>query len=379
MTTTPGRAYVLVVGMHRSGTSAVAGALGALGCLLPGPDDRISGPGNPEHHESRALTLLDEDLLAALGGSWDGPPALRPHWTHSAAVLAGPQARAALRTAFPVEARLAWKDPRLCLLLPFWRRMLDGPVAAVFVWRPPLAVARSLARRDAMPLADGLALWERYNRAALRGLQGLPVAVVEYDAVVGDPTAFAEGTATWLAGLEGWAPSPLPADARTAAALVQDGLRHERSEPADDEVLSPEQRKLAELLRGLDGHHRSLAASSAGPETPWTDALLQHRRHEAVLRRRLAGVGRQRAAARVEYFEDRRRRAEAAEAVAQTLADREAELAVTRAHLATMRESVQAVHRSTSWRVTGPVRWSAARLASRSHRSPPGRGSGDRR
>ncbi|HXW39358.1 MAG TPA: hypothetical protein VEJ44_06665, partial [Acidimicrobiales bacterium] len=109
------RSWVVVVGMHRSGTSAVAGALGALGCLLPGREDRVEGPGNPEHFESLALTLLDDALLGGLGGSWDGPPVLAPHWPHSAAVLAGGRARAALLDTFPLEARSAWKDPRLCL------------------------------------------------------------------------------------------------------------------------------------------------------------------------------------------------------------------------------------------------------------------------
>jgi hypothetical protein len=182
---------VLVVGMHRSGTSAVAGAIGTLGYQLPGPDDRVSwAASNPEHYESRTLTVLNESLLRALGGSWEGPPRLLPHWAHSAAVLAGGAARSALRTAYPEPGRTVWKDPRLCLLLPYWRRVLDGPVAAVLVWRRSMAVARSLERRDGMPVADGLALWERYNRSALGGLHGLPVSVVDYDAVVADPAAF---------------------------------------------------------------------------------------------------------------------------------------------------------------------------------------------
>ncbi len=359
------RSWVLVVGMHRSGTSAVAGALGALGCLVPGPEDRLTGPGNPEHHESRTLTIFDEELLAELGGTWDGPPLLRPHWAHSAIVVAGTRAREALLTAFPVAARTAWKDPRLCLLLPFWRRLLDGPVAAVLVWRPPLAVARSLQQRDDMHLASGLALWERYNRSALEGLRGLPVTVVEYDAVVSDPGGFAEDTTAWIEEL-GFPPSSIPSDTAAAATVIEKGLRHQRSEGgAREPFLTPEQERLAELLRGLDGHHRSLAASPPGPESPLTELLLEPPRRSVQLRRLLERVARQRESARLRYFDDRHRWGDAQAEAATRAASFEVELAGVRAQLEGCQAALDAVHESTSWKVTVPVRWAAGQIANR--------------
>lgn len=353
------RSWVLVVGMHRSGTSAVAGALGALGCLLPGQDDRVSGPGNPEHFESLRLSVFDEELLGRLGGSWEGPPDLAAHWPHSAAVLAGDRARAALLAAFPLEARSVWKDPRLCLLLPYWRRVLPGPVAAVVVWRPPLSVARSLERRDAMPLADGLALWERYNRSALAALRGLPVTVLEYDAVVADPATFADDTSSWLASLDGFPPSPIPDDPAAAAALVRRELRHYGSGTDVDGPLTSEQRRLTELLRGLDGHHRALAVTSLGLESPWTGVLLEHRRRAARQRQLLGRFVAHRDTARLEHFEARARQAETEAA----LAEARAELALTRSHLAGSQAALQALQASTSWRLTQPVRWAVGRLA----------------
>ncbi len=355
---------MLVVGMHRSGTSAVTGALGALGCNLPGADDRmVWTASNPEHYESLSLSVFDEDLLTGLGGSWDAPPVLPPHWLHSAAILAAGRARPALRHAFPNPGAAVWKDPRLCLLLPYWRRELPGPVAAVFVWRSADAVACSLERRDGIPVDDGLALWERYNRCALAGLRGMAVSVVEYDTVVADPMAFVEDTAAWLETLAGFSGARASADPEAATKIVRSDLRHHGSAPAAHDVFDDrELRSLTDLLRGLDGHHRSLAAPRCGPESAWTTALLEHRRRQARYRALLDAFARQREAGRHRYFVDRDRRAAVDHAWAVEVADREADLAQLRAQLAGAQDALADLHNSTSWRITRPLRWSTAQL-----------------
>ena len=79
--------WVLVVGMHRSGTSAVTGAVGRLGLAVPAAPDLVTGrPDNPVHFESRALTDVDDAVLRAAGGTWSAPPVLAPGWDKSAAV-----------------------------------------------------------------------------------------------------------------------------------------------------------------------------------------------------------------------------------------------------------------------------------------------------
>src|SRR5580700_11091745 len=67
--------WLLVVGMHRSGTSAVTGALGFLGFAVPVAQDRWApSPDNPDHWESRAMGNYDDALLERLGGTWNRPP-----------------------------------------------------------------------------------------------------------------------------------------------------------------------------------------------------------------------------------------------------------------------------------------------------------------
>ncbi len=158
------RPPVLVLGMHRSGTSAVAGALVRAGWTVPGT--AIRNWDNPRgHFESTALIRLNEEVLAASGGHWlAAPPEVR--WTPEHL-----QARGHLITPGAVL-----KDPRSLLAWPFWR---DAPVRFLGVVRHPIAVARSLGAWRGMPLAEGLALWLAHNRPLVEA--GIPTLVFDGD------------------------------------------------------------------------------------------------------------------------------------------------------------------------------------------------------
>ncbi|MGH9029658.1 MAG: sulfotransferase family protein, partial [Acidimicrobiales bacterium] len=192
--------WLFMVGMHRSGTSALTGALGHLGLQLPDPQDLMTGmEDNPVHYESQALSEVDDSLLAALGGSWSAPPVLEAGWERSPAALSHlERARSAAWRAFPLNGPIAFKDPRLCLLLPFWRPQLQPRAQALLVWRSPLAVARSLRARQNFTISLGLALWEVYARGVLEGLEGLEVTVLPFERVLEDPSGVIGRTADWL-------------------------------------------------------------------------------------------------------------------------------------------------------------------------------------
>jgi hypothetical protein len=322
--------WLTVMGMHRSGTSAVTGALGGLGFALPVPDDRMDWPeSNPEHWESSALTAHDDRVLAALGGSWDAPPVLSPGWEHSAAVAAAPHPAAAVRSAYPGSGPLVWKDPRLCLLLPYWRRFLPEPHAAVLVWRSPLSVARSLLARDGTLLPDGLALWERYNRAALQNLADVDTYVCSYEQVLADPVTAMTAIADWLGDLPQFAGLAATWDPVAAAATIDAGPARPGAD--DDQLLLSGQQALVACLQGLEGGHRPLGATAAGDESPWTGALLAARR-----------------------------------------ATRTREVATLENQIGDGQRELQRLRASTSWRVTRPLRAvtaAAGRLRSRTRAS----------
>jgi hypothetical protein len=270
--------------MHRSGTSALTGALGHLGLGLPAAEDLVAGRyDNPVHYESQALTDFDDALLAALGGSWSAPPTLDPGWQNTPAVLAVTRgATAAARRAFPHDGPVVWKDPRLCLVLPVWRTLLQAPVVPVFVWRAPLAVARSLRSRQGFALSLGLALWERYTRDALAGLAGHPGYILSYENLLADPRAALGDLAHWLVDARGVAISFDDDAIAGAAASVSGPLARHDGEGELPEVLHA----ATETLRGLAGPHESVPAVVLPDPPAWmADVVAQRRDYEELYAR----------------------------------------------------------------------------------------------
>ena len=116
---------LLVLGMHRSGTSALPRVLDLVDVAL-GDDLMPAGPDNPlgfwEHH---GIVSVHEALLAALDRRWDDPRPMPDGWLESdAANDAGKAIAAIVRRDFAGVRRWAVKDPRLCRLMPLWRRVL---------------------------------------------------------------------------------------------------------------------------------------------------------------------------------------------------------------------------------------------------------------
>lgn len=166
---------VCVTGMHRSGTSFAARALQLLGVSLGDPDQLMAaGPDNEAGYwENRPLKEFDDELLADLGGSWDQPPVLDRGWANSPELdRSRDEARELLDGAFAADRAgdggggpIGFKDPRLCLLLPFWRTVTDVDATVVIV-RDPREVASSLHRRNGLGAAQSAVLWLRYLLAA---------------------------------------------------------------------------------------------------------------------------------------------------------------------------------------------------------------------
>lgn len=171
-TSTPGLPpAICVLGMHRGGTSLATRAIELLGVDLGDPDHLMApGAGNPAGYwENRFIKELDDDLLIHFGGTWDRPPILEPGWELSRELEPFRQrAREVLDASFGErrDAQLiGWKDPRLCLLLPFWRTV-HPIVATITIARDPMEVAASVSERNGIPRPEAALLWLRYVLAA---------------------------------------------------------------------------------------------------------------------------------------------------------------------------------------------------------------------
>jgi hypothetical protein len=225
--------------MHRSGTSIAARILDVLGVDF-GQVDQLMGPGPDNaqgYWENRHIKELDDELLAMLGGSWDQPPVLDRGWQHDTQLDAfRERAASILDGAFgrPDERQIpyGWKDPRLSLLLPFWRTVADVS-HTVAVIRDPLEVAASLERRNGMGREHACLLWIRYVLSAWR-TDPAPVLVHQRDLVIDLP-----GSMTSLSDVLQLGPPDAQAVEQASAALDRKLVHHESvTIPAEPDPLT---------------------------------------------------------------------------------------------------------------------------------------------
>ena len=157
---------VLVLGMHRSGTSAVAGALTKLGGGLP-KHLMAAHPSNVRgFFESVAFMNFHDELLESAGSNWRDWRLFNPGW-HRSPVVADfrRQAKDLFAEEFNGSPLPVLKDPRICRFTPFWLDVLREMQATPHVVMPirsPLDVAQSLKNVHGLSLTHGLLLWLRH-------------------------------------------------------------------------------------------------------------------------------------------------------------------------------------------------------------------------
>jgi hypothetical protein len=234
----------------------------------------VRGPWNPRgHFESRSLMHLDNALLSQAGRTWWYPPPTGDGYAPvmDAVSTTPAQARRVFRRVHRTTPWV-WKDPRACVLLPFWRQALGTRLAAVIVFRNPLEVAESLERRHGLTPSFGVALWERYNRLLLAHAAGLPVLVSRYDDLVADAGRFTDAVGEFLAGL-GMALGTSGVD-RSAASFVDPDLRHSSHSRAEISDRAPDADRVYEGLESVVGATTSFVPPPLPPEPPGVEEEL---------------------------------------------------------------------------------------------------------
>lgn len=220
----------LVVGMHRSGTSAATRVLNLLGpslgdedALMQAKPDNVTG-----FWEVRKVAGRNERLLNLYGGTWDAPPVLPDGWQDDDRLTSWRRRlREELAVVVDGSESVAIKDPRMSLTLPAWTAA--APAAGVLLpIRHPYGVAQSLQRRNGIDAERAAYLWLRYNAAAVANSEVAPV-VVDYPELLADPVAVAERMADSF-GL----PAPDAATREQIAGFVDRDLDHQDAEGAPD-------------------------------------------------------------------------------------------------------------------------------------------------
>ena len=203
---------VVVLGMHRSGTSAISRALSFYGYRQP-RDLMPEQPDNPlGFWEPMGVVRLNNQILETLGGAWDRPgpflaqgqgldesrrtvaAAVESRWLESACGV--------LTSSFAGAGAIVVKDPRLTLLQPLWDRALAATgyrSAYVLIYRNPLEVAASLRDRNGIGPRRAMQLWVHYVLEALEGAKcGKLQAVLSYPNLLADPERVLDGVAATL-------------------------------------------------------------------------------------------------------------------------------------------------------------------------------------
>jgi len=183
---------LLILGMHRSGTSALTGALALRGLHL-GHDLMPPAEGNNPtgFWEHTGVVNIHDQLFKALGHTWCSPAPLPDHWLlHPATETAREQLRTLIQTEFLSHPVWGVKDPRLCRLLPLWRPLLEEfgvTASAVIIARDPREVAASLHARDQLPPEISRQLWLCHLADAIHGSLELPRCALTYPRLLADP------------------------------------------------------------------------------------------------------------------------------------------------------------------------------------------------
>lgn len=159
------REAILVLGMHRSGSSALAHLLNVLGAKLP---EQVMGPGygNPlGHWEPIRLMEINDEILTAIGRRWADPRPIPQTWFRSKEAYTFHERIAAeIAFGYGTASLLLIKEPRICRLAPLYFDVLDAlgiKPRVILPIRHPGEVIRSIEERDKIDPRTIELLWLR--------------------------------------------------------------------------------------------------------------------------------------------------------------------------------------------------------------------------
>jgi len=175
--------FLLITGMHRSGTSFLARALNLSGVYLGKLEDIVSNDWIPSkdnlrgHWENEQFVQLAEKTLAFSKGSWKDIPKN---------IMINDEIGQEVKTSVkeltePPLLMAGFKDSRILLCLNAWKKFLPNNILIIGIFRHPLKVAESLKKRDMFSYKQSLELWKTYNQNMLNFLEKYDGFLLNFD------------------------------------------------------------------------------------------------------------------------------------------------------------------------------------------------------
>ena len=183
---------IVVLGMHRSGTSAITRGLQVFGVNLGGRlQAPVEGINDKGYWEDIDLGALNIEMLDAIQSDWSFIAPIEPVdvqlLSEKAYFL---RALELLRQKVGDSPIFGFKDPRVARLLPFWKevfRYLSLDASYVLALRHPLSVVKSLAKRDGFDAEKSYLLWLSHVITSLSDSAGARRVIVDYDLMMQEP------------------------------------------------------------------------------------------------------------------------------------------------------------------------------------------------
>lgn len=234
---------VIVLGMHRSGTSTVTRLINMMGAHVGSAEELIgSNHENPKGFwERRDVIDANEALLAEAGCNWY----TLGQWHHNDCETPAHFASQALQAQcqnvvneLNFYHHWVMKDPRLCHTLPFWLPLLKNPVL-IIVYRYPLEIAQSLKKRNDFMFQHSLAIQEYATVGMLNAARKLPHFFVRYSELMEDPIYVTRRIYDFLF-MRGGALLELPKD-EDVVSFVEPSLYRSKTDVKLNDVMTPYQ------------------------------------------------------------------------------------------------------------------------------------------
>jgi hypothetical protein len=271
---------IAVLGMHRSGSSAITKGLEVLGVDLGSHLMAADANNAKGYFEDVAFNQLNTAILRANGQDWYSLSyPNKDDFTGDKFTPLKERAIELLQGKFEKTDLLGIKDPRLCRLLPFWKDVFDAldlDVAYVIILRDPESIAASLFSRDALPRVKSLYLWLEHMLPAFQETLGCSRCVVNYDQLVSDPEAVIERLADKLDLRERLDQRDLQA---YVTEFIDARLKHHHGKPTSETGFTSElTRQLASLLDNVSGQGISIDSPEFNCELDLIDQAYRDRK-----------------------------------------------------------------------------------------------------
>lgn len=187
------RKAVIVLGMHRSGTSTTSGILNILGFDL-GKAIMGANEANPKgFFENHRIMSYNEDLFKMLHVNWHNTVGLLEQWWNTTEIdLFTKRLTSLILDEFTFESPLLFKDPRICILLPIYLeafKVLNIEPFFILTYRNPDEVAESLKKRDNFSCHKSARIWIDHMLKAEKHTRNYPRIIIDYNYILADPIA----------------------------------------------------------------------------------------------------------------------------------------------------------------------------------------------